>query len=124
VEVGRDRTAVHSHLNAENKTPLPSWKSSIISRGGNVAAVFTESDSARIFYLQHIEHYGAAYSSQKFPRPMWFHLQVVSGQRLVKSSQCLPSIPQGGDGAAAVAESDCVGLCYLQSIEHYGTAYD
>jgi hypothetical protein len=82
VEVGRIPTAVHRHLNAENKTPLPAWKISIISPGGNVAAVFAESDSTGIFfYLQHIEHYGADYSSRKFSRPLWFHLQVEREQR-------------------------------------------
>jgi hypothetical protein len=72
---------MHKHLNAENKTPLPSWKSSIISLGGDVAAVFVESDSAGIFYLLHNENYGTAYNSRKFRRPMWFYLQVVSGPR-------------------------------------------
>jgi hypothetical protein len=46
VEVSRAPTAVYKQLNAENKTPLPSWKSSIISLDGDVAAVFIESDSA------------------------------------------------------------------------------
>jgi hypothetical protein len=68
--VGRTPTAVHKHLNAENKTPLPYWKSSLISPGGDLAAVFAESDSAGIFYPQNIEHYGTAYKSRKFRRPM------------------------------------------------------
>jgi hypothetical protein len=54
---------------------------------------------------------------------MWFYLQVVSGPRWVKSAQCLLSILLGGDGAAAVTESDSAGLFYLVHIEHWGTAY-
>jgi hypothetical protein len=96
----------------------------LISPGGDLAAVFAESDSAGIFYPQNIEHYGTAYNSRKFRRPMWFHLQVVSGPRCVKSAQCIPSNPIGGDGAAAAAESDSAGLFRLRRIEHYGTAYN
>jgi hypothetical protein len=81
MEAVRAPIAVHKHLNAENKTPLPSWESSLISPGGDVAAGFVESDSAGIFYLLHIEHYGTAYNYRKFYRPMWFHLQIVNGPR-------------------------------------------
>jgi hypothetical protein len=51
------------------------------------------------------QHYGADYSSRKFPSAMLFHLQLLSEQRWVKSALCQPSFLLGGNGA----ESHCDG---------------